>query len=463
MSLSKAISIIVPTLNEAGNIQPLLERINKAFDDSDITYEVVFIDDHSSDHTKQNILNLALKHPVRLFDKNGERGKAYSLLQGFQLARYDVLCMIDADLQYPPEAIVPMFRMLQTENADLVISEREDHATSRLRQLSSKMFHFVFTRLLFGFDYDSQSGLKLFKKSVVDGMHLNPTPWSFDLEFIVRALEKDCRILRYPIPFSERHSGAAKIKLAAVTYELAKAAVMLRLNSSTDKVRQAYRRNQRFTTQPAVRAVGSTRLSGLIWAALVLAGLMLAIGSAAHAQVPRYDTVSTVIETTQVSSETVQASLLVTFSQKEAFAQELEVVRKEPAASPSENINSGVAAQPTSNDVTLVSVAAEPQLGLTQSKPLIARGLFTANGSLNVRSLHGATYPQYDGFSDDTYRMADSFNLVRTVGLGVVAILVLAAFAVALLSPNPALQTKPEAALRKSRAHLRTLIRYRHV
>ncbi len=83
---------------------------------------------------------------------------------GFDIAKHDIICMIDADLQYPPEAILPMYHLLTTNDVDVVLAEREDHETSALRRLSSRVFNFAFTRLLFGFDYDSQSGLKLFKK-----------------------------------------------------------------------------------------------------------------------------------------------------------------------------------------------------------------------------------------------------------------------------------------------------------
>ncbi len=183
------------------------------------------------------------------------------------MAKYDIICMIDADLQYPPEAIVPMYQLMIDHDIDMVLTEREDHETSKLRQLSSKIFNFAFTRLLFGFHYDSQSGLKLFKKTVVEQASLNPTPWSFDLEFIVRALENNFKILSHKIPFSDRYSGEAKVRVIKVTYELAKASVKLRFNSSPRKVKKAYRMNLQLAAR--VLSVLLVPLIGLLTAAIM--------------------------------------------------------------------------------------------------------------------------------------------------------------------------------------------------
>src|SRR5438477_12455090 len=103
-----SISIIIPTWNEEGNIKTLVERINMAMKRTSITYEIIFVDDYSTDHTREIIQELSKKFHIRLLMKNGVKGKAQSLLEGFAAAQYELICMIDADLQYPPEAIPEM-------------------------------------------------------------------------------------------------------------------------------------------------------------------------------------------------------------------------------------------------------------------------------------------------------------------------------------------------------------------
>lgn len=243
------LSIVVPTLNEAENIHMLVKRIDESLVGAGISYEIIFVDDKSKDDTLKKIEELQSQYPISYATKSGPQGKAFSLLQGFRMAQYDVICMIDADLQYPPEAIAPMYTLMQDTGVDLILTERIEQETSFLRQLSSKVFNFLFTRLLFGFHYDSQSGLKLFRKTVINKTKLNPTPWSFDLEFIVRALENNAKILSYQIPFSTRFSGETKVRVFKLTYELAKASLKLRATSSPKKVKRAYRMNLKLANQ----------------------------------------------------------------------------------------------------------------------------------------------------------------------------------------------------------------------
>ncbi len=258
-----AISVIVPTLNEADNIAMLIERIAAGFAISRTTYEILFVDDNSIDGTRDVINSFAEKYPVRVMLKKGPRGKAHSLLEGFDAAQYDILCMIDADLQYPPEAIVPMHQLMISSDTDIVLTNRQENGTSALRKVTSAGFNFVFTKMMFGFDYDSQSGLKLFKREVINNISLDPTPWSFDMEFIVRSLEKNYKIVSYDITFAQRYAGEAKIQVGKVAYELAKASVKLRLNSSPSKVKSAYKTSNRIAKKTIMASLAFLTLLGV--------------------------------------------------------------------------------------------------------------------------------------------------------------------------------------------------------
>jgi len=231
---------VVPTLNEAENVRPLVERIDATLRPIGVTYEVLFVDDHSSDDTQARILALAQKYPVRLSIKQGSRGKAFSLLQGFEEATYDVVCMIDADLQYPPEAIAPMLTLIHNGFAEVVVTRRIHAQTSFARKLFSKAFNFIFIRLLFKIEYDTQSGLKVFNKHILDNMVLRPTPWSFDLEFIIRSLENNHTVMSHDIDFESRTAGEPKVNLLKTSIELAKASVSLWRRSSVKHVRDGY-------------------------------------------------------------------------------------------------------------------------------------------------------------------------------------------------------------------------------
>lgn len=264
------LSIVVPALNEAENLPLLIQRMAQPLVQEGIEHEILIIDDHSTDNSAAVVKRLARTYNVRLVMKEGQRGKAYSLLEGFDKVKYNLICMIDADLQYPPEAIVPMYRKLLSHNADVVITNRVEHQTSALRKLSTKVFHFFMTRLLFGIDYDTQSGLKLFRRHVLNGMDLKPSAWSFDLEFLIRSLENNRTILSFAIPFGERYSGEAKINPFTAAYAMTKSSIKLRLNSSTRKVRQGYQASMKLSQRPAPMSM--LFVAGLLASTVLVAG-----------------------------------------------------------------------------------------------------------------------------------------------------------------------------------------------
>src|SRR3989344_3784516 len=177
------VSIIVPTFNEEKNIENLLALIGHSFSKNNQNYEVIVIDDHSSDGTWELLQQLASLYPLKFFRKIGRKGKALSLYEGFSKSCGDTLVMCDADLQYPPEAIAEMVKAL--DDSDLVVANRKNYYDSNLRKFLSRTFRFAFGKFLFGIDSDIQSGLKVFKRRVWETVKFVPrSAWTFDLEFL---------------------------------------------------------------------------------------------------------------------------------------------------------------------------------------------------------------------------------------------------------------------------------------
>ncbi len=218
-ALKKEISIIVPTYNEVDNIEELVVRINSTFLPQNYNYEIIFIDDKSTDRTPLRINALCKAYPVRFFSKQGRKGKAYSLLEGFSKAKYQNIAIIDADLQYPPEAILPMVKKLSS--FDVVVANRQQYKEGLTRKLMSKTFRTFFGKFLFGIDEDVQSGLKVFKKKVVESIHFTPSSqWTFDLEFLHRAREAGFVTSSYDIAFAKRKKGSSKVEAVKTSLEI---------------------------------------------------------------------------------------------------------------------------------------------------------------------------------------------------------------------------------------------------
>ena len=225
------ISIIVPVRNEEKNITHLVKKIGTAMNSANISYEVIIVDDHSTDSTAAISKTLTKSFPVRYLQKKGTPGKGYSILEGAEHATSDILCMIDADLQYDPKHIPEMYtKMVEGENIGIVIADRKVHKGEFLRKLGSRLNAFFVGRVLMGLPYDIQSGLKLFRKDVVKhvGAHLIG-PWSLDIPLLHTARDLGYAITTVPIIFEDRSGGISKISFFNTAYEIASKALKMRL------------------------------------------------------------------------------------------------------------------------------------------------------------------------------------------------------------------------------------------
>jgi len=225
----KSVSIVVPVWNEEKNIPSLIKRIDKACNKAGISYELIFIDDFSTDETTTLLNEFKKTYPVTWYSKKGKPGKAFSLYEGFQKAKYKTLAMIDADLQYPPEVIPEMISLL-SDTVAIVVADREYEQSSQIRKVISKTYKFVFGKILFGLNTDVQSGLKVFKKEIFDVVQTKPASgWTFDLEVLYKAVDAGYGIANYAIIFQDREHGKSKISIYKATWEIGLNAILLRL------------------------------------------------------------------------------------------------------------------------------------------------------------------------------------------------------------------------------------------
>ena len=211
------ISIIIPTRNELQNIAPLLDKLAAALHDYNI--ETVFVDD-SDDNTAFEIAAAAesCPFPVHLIarmppQRNGLSG---AVVDGFTAARGDWVCVMDADLQHPPETIVRMLEQAEKSGADIIVGSRSGdlfgpYGLSRLRSLNSKVLTIiartVFPRRLKNVS-DPLTGLFLVRREVVDVQMLRPDGFKILLEILVR--NPSLQVSEVHFQFAPRHSGESK-------------------------------------------------------------------------------------------------------------------------------------------------------------------------------------------------------------------------------------------------------------
>jgi dolichol-phosphate mannosyltransferase len=212
------LTVIVPTKNEAGNIEPLLRRVEDAVGDA--ATEVIFVDD-SSDETPAVITRAAEISglDVRVVHRPPEQradGLGGAVVEGIRAASGEWVCVMDADLQHPPEIIPQLLQRARADRVDLVIASRfaptaEVGGLNALRVVASLLTR-LSAQLLFPQRLsrvaDPLSGFFLFKRLAVDPDRLRPRGFKILLEILVRF--PALTTAEVPFHFQARYSGASK-------------------------------------------------------------------------------------------------------------------------------------------------------------------------------------------------------------------------------------------------------------
>jgi glycosyltransferase involved in cell wall biosynthesis len=212
------LTIVVPVKNESGSIKELVERTDAALKMALISYEIIFVNDGSTDTSEDTIKRLMDRFPIHLISRFPSKGKAFSVIDGVRNAHSSTVVMIDGDLQYPPEAIPEMYALRETHS--MVVAKRVVNSERFIRKIASEIHSFFYCKLLFGLTCDVQAGLKLFPKSLIDEIRLEyVSPWTLDLSLVYAAKRHGYTIGEVPVTFLPRSSGNSKVSILRSFYE----------------------------------------------------------------------------------------------------------------------------------------------------------------------------------------------------------------------------------------------------
>ena len=213
------LSVVVPTRNEAANLDPLWNRLRSALRQGG--FELCFVDD-SDDDTAERIAALEQAHPeVRLLARRGpERagGLSTAVVAGLRMARGEFVCVMDADLQHPPE-LIPQLLEQASAGADLVVASRYVAGGSsagldgRLRRAVSRGASLV-AQLLFRearLTTDPLSGYFLCRRTLIDGIEFRPVGFKILLELLVCVPE--LHVVDVAVTQQRREHGSSKAEM----------------------------------------------------------------------------------------------------------------------------------------------------------------------------------------------------------------------------------------------------------
>ena len=209
--MKPGISILVPCLNESGNVTATFNRISKALGDH--LFEVVFINDGSTDATENEIKKIVELNPsiAKLVSHKVNLGIPYAWNSGLNISQYDLICLIDGDLQNPPEAILQLLQILNEQQADVVQGSRSSIGRLKDQRLVFSRGLNLLLNLSFRQDaVDSKSGFLISTKQVLQDVFVDIPRFRHFQTFIGVAIRaRGLRVIESETLFFSREIGTS--------------------------------------------------------------------------------------------------------------------------------------------------------------------------------------------------------------------------------------------------------------
>ena len=220
-------SVVIPAFNEERRLPPYLEGIAAYFDGHGESYEVLVVDDGSTDGTSERVRELARAHPeiqVERFDEN--HGKGYAVRSGIVNARGRLVLFQDADGATPIDQLEVLEKAL-ADGADVAIGSRNVEAdgvrvTARFyRRVMGRAFHALVGALTVRGIADTQCGFKLFRSEVAHDLfsRMRMRGFSFDVEVLLMAQRRGYRILEKAVNWT--HQPGSRVNLVVDSLKMA--------------------------------------------------------------------------------------------------------------------------------------------------------------------------------------------------------------------------------------------------
>jgi len=216
-----SISVIIPMFDEAENASRTLKIVDKALKKLTVTYEIIPVNDGSTDDTFAVLKKISLEMPcVHVVSYPVNRGRGMALRAGFSFAKGDYIVTMDADLSYSPDYIAEMVKILKNNEADIVVASPYMeggglHNVPFKRGMISRLGNFILRGIFPGHLHTYTGIFRAYRRMVIDGMMLESNEKEIHLEIIARAVSLGYRIKEIPAVLESRKIGKSKFRFGS--------------------------------------------------------------------------------------------------------------------------------------------------------------------------------------------------------------------------------------------------------
>jgi len=205
-----SLSVIVPVYNERATIEEIVRRVQQ----TGLAHEIIIVDDGSKDGTRELLPAMDGKDGVRVILHDKNQGKGAAVRTGIGAATGEVMLIQDADLEYNPHEYPNLLAPIEEGLADVVYGSRFLGAPHRAilfwnmvaNKLLTLMTNILYNTIL----SDMETGYKVFRREVVQGLKLRARRFDFEPEFTAKILKRKVRVFEVAIAFNPRDYGEGK-------------------------------------------------------------------------------------------------------------------------------------------------------------------------------------------------------------------------------------------------------------
>lgn len=213
----RELSLILPAYNEEANLQGVISSLVETFERAKIDYELILVDNGSSDRTAEIIRQLINQNPrLKAVSVQVNQGFGWGVICGLKRAHGRFIGYMGSDGQVAPQDVVKVFKAVAVSGYDVAKVKRVVREDGFARKVLSFFYNWLFTWLFQVKSQDINGTPKIFRGELLKEFDLVSKDWFIDAELIIKASYLKQRLTEIPIRFSPRRQGHSNVNIATI-------------------------------------------------------------------------------------------------------------------------------------------------------------------------------------------------------------------------------------------------------